>query len=240
MLTHGRLHLSAPGRWLSMRLAPPAAAMLIRAVRATMRLRHVDRETIDGYRREGRAYIQAFWHGHLLMMTYGCARQKMVAMISEHRDGELIARTMSHFGHRAVRGSTTSGGAAALRAAVRALREGNDVAFTPDGPKGPRHTVQMGVIQASRLSGAPIVPVIFAASRAKVFGSWDAFVLPYPFSRGVFVYGEPVTVPTDCGEDAMESARLTLEQRMRDLSKRAETLAADPVALARAVEHGRV
>lgn len=163
-------------------------------IRATVRLRCEGRQHLDAIRARGGRYIHTFWHGHLFLMPYAYAGGRIAILISEHTDGEYIARTMARFGHESVRGSTTSGGAAALRNAVRKAREGYDLGFTPDGPRGPRHRAQMGVVAAARLTGLPIVPVAFAASRAKVMGSWDGFILPLPFSRGVFVYGEPIVV----------------------------------------------
>jgi len=217
---------------------PVVAAVVIRAIRWTMRLHHVGRGPLDALSATGRPYIHAFWHGHLFLMRYSYAGKRIAIMISEHRDGELIARTMRHFGAGSIRGSTTSGGAGALRAAVRALRDGADVGFTPDGPRGPAQRVQAGVIQTARLSGAPIVPVAFAASRCKVLSSWDGFIVPYPFSRGVFLYGEPMSVEETADRDAMERARLTLEERMRALAAQAGALARDAAALRRAGEGG--
>jgi len=202
---------------------PPIASLLIRLIRRTMRLRHVG-EGLAAARSGDAPYIHAFWHGHLFLMPYSYRGRGISILISEHGDGEIIARTMAWFGHRSIRGSTTSGGAAALRSAVRALREGRDLGFTPDGPRGPRHRVQMGVIQAARLGGAPIVPVAFAASARRVMGSWDGFIVPSPFSRGVFVYGDPMRVPPGAGREEMESARALLESRMRELTARAEIM----------------
>ena len=215
---------------------PAAAAVVIRAIRWTMRVHHVGRGPLDALRAAGRPYIHAFWHGHLFLMPYSYSGRRIAIMISEHRDGELIARTLGHFGHESIRGSTTSGGAAALRAAVRALRAGADVGFTPDGPRGPAQQVQPGVIQAARLAQAPIVPVAFGASSCKVMGSWDGFIVPYPFSRGVFLYGEPFFVAERADRDAMEQARLALEEQMRALAAQVRILARDPAALRRAVE----
>ena len=214
------------------RLVIPALAWaLIRITRRTMRLTLVSRHVTDALSGARRPYIHAFWHGHLFLMPYSYTGRRIAVLISAHHDGELIARTMSLFGHETIRGSTTSGGATALKAAVRALRSGVDVGITPDGPRGPRHRVQMGVIQAARLGGAPIVPVAFSASRKKTLGSWDGFMIPYPFSRGVFVYGEPMEVPPGADAAEMESARQALELRMRDLTARAEALASQPGAL---------
>jgi len=211
-------------RWTE-RVVPPVAALLIRLTKLTMRIRFVGRESADRLTAGGRPYIHAFWHGHLFLMPYSYHGSRISIMISAHHDGELIARTMRSFGHESIRGSTTSGGAGALRAAVRALRDGRDVGFTPDGPRGPRHRVQMGVIQAARMGRAPIVPVAFSASRRKVLGSWDGFIVPYPFSGGWFLYGDPLEVPAEAGPDEMEAARKTLERRMIDLTLRAEEMA---------------
>ena len=207
---------------------PRIAALWMRATRATMRLRCEGRESLDALRARGGRYIHAFWHGHMFLMPYAYAGGRIAILISEHRDGEMIARTMARFGHASVRGSTTSGGPAALRNAVRLAREGYDLGFTPDGPRGPRHRAQMGVAAAARLTGLPIVPVAFAVSRGKVMGSWDGFVLPAPFARGVFVYGAPIHVEAEAGEEALEEARLRVERALLEATERAASLAADP------------
>jgi hypothetical protein len=160
-------------------------------------------------------------------MSYAYPGGRIAILISEHRDGEHIARTMERFGHGAVRGSTTSGGAAALRGAVRMAERGYDLGFTPDGPRGPRHKAQMGVVAAARLTGLPIVPVGFAAKPARRLGSWDGFVVPWPFARGVFVYGEPVSVDREARGDRLEEARLQVESSLADCSRRAAELVGD-------------
>jgi|SRR5688572_18542914 len=219
-------------RRLRLLLVPPLASLLIRLTRLTMRVRHVGRDGIARARAGDRPYIHAFWHGHLFLMPYSYRGPGISILISAHHDGELISRTMARFGHESIRGSTTSGGAGALRQAVRALRAGRDLGFTPDGPRGPRHEVQMGVIQAARLGGAAIVPVAFAASRCRRLGSWDRFVVPYPFSRGVFVYGEPLEVAAEADPAGMERARRELEQRLAEATVRAQALAGGAAATA--------
>ena len=106
------------------------------------------------------------------MMTYSYLGQRhgrrLVVLSSRHRDGEYVSRTLERFGHQMVRGSTGRGGVAGLKEMIRHLREGRDVAFATDGPRGPRHHVQMGAIEAARLGRAPLVPVVFAASKKKL------------------------------------------------------------------------
>lgn len=152
-------------RDIGAKLAPLAANGLIRLVRRTMRVRYSGRAVLESLIRAQRPFILAFWHGELFLMRYAFPGTRITILISRHRDGEIIARTMELFGLHASRGSTTEGGAAGLREVVRRVREGYCIGFTPDGPRGPRHVVQPGVIQAARLARIPIVPVGFGASK---------------------------------------------------------------------------
>ena len=211
-----------PPEMLTRTLGPWLAAGIIRLLHATMRIRHVGRESLDALESAGERYIHAFWHGRLLLMPYSYRGPRITILISQHRDGEYISRTMERLGFQTTRGSSTRGGAAALRAAVRRLREGYDLGITPDGPKGPRHRVQPGVIEAARLSGAPVVPVTFAARPARALDSWDRFVLPAPFGRGLFLYGEPMWVPRRASREEREDLRRRLEGELIGLTDRAD------------------
>jgi lysophospholipid acyltransferase (LPLAT)-like uncharacterized protein len=170
-------------------------------------------------------FILAFWHGRIMMMPYCWRRDKPINMlISQHRDGQFIAKTVSHFGIDTVAGSSSKGGSAALRAMLRSLKQGQAVGITPDGPRGPRMRAADGVIHVARMSGAPIIPCGFSARRRKLLGSWDRFTVAYPFSRGVFVWGEPVRVPSDASPEALEQARLAVENGLTDVTQAADRL----------------
>ena len=197
----------------------------------TTRWQTLGREDADALFRAGRPFITAFWHGRLMMSPRGWqAEQTVHVIISRHPDGENIARAMRHLGLEAIRGSRTRGGAAALRASLRLLKEGGYVAISPDGPRGPRMRAQLGTIALARLSGAPIVPLTFAVSRRKVARSWDRFVIALPFSRGVFAWGPPLYVAADADESAQEDARLTLEERLNALTAEADRMVgAEPI-----------
>ncbi len=152
------------------RLAPPLVASFIRALGRTMRIDAVHGEAVAARWREGRSSIIAFWHGRQLLLPlapYG--GRGLDILISRHRDGELISRAMRSFGFASVRGSTTRGGAAALKGLIERGRAGRDLAVTPDGPKGPRQVAQPGVILLAKTTGLPIVPVTFGASKKKFF-----------------------------------------------------------------------
>ncbi len=150
-------------------LVPRLAVWWIRLTRAVTRVRFVNRDVVERLQQSGTPYILAFWHGRLFLMPYAYPGKKIAILISEHRDGELISRTMNRFGFSTARGSTTRGGALGLREILRKIDAGFDAAFTPDGPRGPREEVQMGVIAAARLSGAPIVPVAYSCTKKNSF-----------------------------------------------------------------------
>jgi len=140
-------------------LAPLPAACLLKGLRKTLKVRFVGREFPEEIKRAGGQYVMAFWHGTLLLMVFAYVGEKLTFLVSWHRDGELITRVMRHFGMNPTRGSTTRGGLRALYALIKKVKEGYDIAFTPDGPRGPARVAQVGVVQTARLSGLPIVPI---------------------------------------------------------------------------------
>lgn len=198
------------------------AAQFIRGLRASVRLRYHGAEEIRRREREDERFILAFWHRHLLLMPYGYRGRRISVLISQSRDGELIARTVGRLGIDASRGSTTRGGLAGMRSLLRKAEEGYDLAFTPDGPKGPAGVVQPGVILAAAATGWPIVPVALAASRCRRLRSWDRFVVPLPWSRVHFAYGEPLQVARR-GE--LEGPALELARRLDAAEATAEAYA---------------
>ena len=142
---------------------------MIRLLGKSMSLKSYGFEPVDRVYQEGRNIILAFWHGQQLMIPLGYRGPHPEILISQHRDGELISRIVKRFGFGAVRGSTTRGGQKALRQLIRLGRQGVDLVITPDGPKGPRHRVQPGVVALAKLTGLPIVPLAFACSKKKLF-----------------------------------------------------------------------
>ncbi len=184
-----------------------------------MRLSYHGRE--DALPADDGPVIYAFWHSQLAMMPWVQLRPPSVVPVSRSKDGEWTARLFSKLGAETVRGSTSRGGATALRGMVRAARAGKDLAITPDGPRGPAERVQPGAVWLARLCGRPLLPVAFACRPCVRVGSWDRMVVPLPFGRGSFEYGELLWVPRDADEELSEKARSELERRIAQTSERA-------------------
>ncbi|MHA1112922.1 MAG: lysophospholipid acyltransferase family protein [Alphaproteobacteria bacterium] len=199
------------------------AAKYVRLVRLTGRWEEIGREVPQGFWSEGKPYIGCFWHGRMLMMPpFGNPDVPFRMLISRHPDGQLIARTVRHFGIDSITGSSSKGGTEALRHMVRALKDGACVGITPDGPRGPRMRAAAGIVALARLSGLPIVPATFSASRRWLMPNWDRFVVPLPFCRGVFHWGEPLVVPRDADAATLEAMRQEVENRLNDMTREAD------------------
>ena len=196
-------------------LVPRIGYAYLRLCRATMRLEYRRREVLDGLRSgEPGNYILAFWHSRFAMMPYVYPGGKITVLSSLHRDSEYLARILLRFGLDLSKGSSTRGGSQGMRDVLRKVRAGYDVGFTPDGPKGPRRRVKMGVVTTARLTGLPIVPVAFSARPARRLRTWDRTLLPRPFTRGLFLYGDPMFVPREASGEDEERHRLAVEEAL--------------------------
>jgi lysophospholipid acyltransferase (LPLAT)-like uncharacterized protein len=195
---------------------------LIRAARATGRWDVVGEENVRPYW-DGKPAVVCFWHGRLMMLPYAWRSTSPFHMlISAHPDGQLIARIVEGLGIQTLAGSSRRGGSEGFRTMVRLIKGGATVGITPDGPRGPRMRASEGAVALARLSGAPLLPVAFGARRRRVLKSWDRFVVALPFSDGVFVWGAPIEVARDADADALERARLKLEESLNFVTDEAD------------------
>lgn len=200
-----------------------AIHLYIRFVYRTNRWTVEGAETPQRLRAEGRPFVLAFWHGRLLMIPMAWQRlAPMHMLISSHRDGRIIADSVTYFGVQSIAGSTRRGGSAALRAMLKRLGAGDCVGITPDGPRGPASVASAGIVNVARLGRVPIVPIVFATSRSRMLRSWDRFHLALPFGRGVFLWGEPIEIAADLDEDGIERVRLLVQSRMNALADEAD------------------
>ena len=167
--------------------------------------------------------IYALWHGRLFYWSYFYRGQGRIhCLVSPSSDGEIIASLLRLFGLNVIRGSSFKGGTKAFRGLIRTVKGGNSAAIIADGSRGPALKVQEGVIHLAMLSGVPILPITYGAERALVLKSWDRFMIPWPFSRVAVIFGDPVYVRRDLTEEQLEEKRLELEQRLNEITKKAD------------------
>jgi lysophospholipid acyltransferase (LPLAT)-like uncharacterized protein len=177
-------------------LLSKVAAAYIRLVFYTSRWEYKNTHIPEAYLAANKPFLTCFWHNRLLMLCYAWQSKKSFYMlISSHKDGKLISKTMDCFGIKTVAGSTARGGTEALREILKIFKAGHVVGITPDGPRGPAFKVSDGTITIARLGKVDILPVTFATSRGKTLKTWDKFFLAYPFSKGVMMWGEPIKCP---------------------------------------------
>ena len=169
--------------------------------------------------------ILVAWHGRSLIPANVLRNRDCWALISLSRDGEVQNGVFKRFGFHTVRGSTKRGGVRGALQMARKVKEGGVLAFTPDGPRGPSHKVQPGVILMAEKSGAPIVPIGASASRRWLLGSWDRYMIPQPFARGYFLAGEPIYVPPGLDEAARQAVALQVECALNRIEREAEARA---------------
>lgn len=161
--------------------------------------------------------IVAMWHGDLIMQPFNYKNFKqngvVKAIISEHRDGETISKTMEFLGIGTLSGSSTRGGVKAMIGAMKALKNGIDVAITPDGPRGPIYSIADGIVAIAQKTNSIILPFSSVPSRYWIFNSWDKFVIPKPFCQIDFYIQDPVEIQNKEFEDAK---KILLEAMMKN------------------------
>jgi lysophospholipid acyltransferase (LPLAT)-like uncharacterized protein len=204
---------------------------------ATTRWTLINREGGQAAWSSGEAAVICFWHGRIVLSHRGWMRswgaRPAKVLISHSREGGIVAAATRMVGHDVIRGSSAKGdkrkGAVeAMRQMLRYMHAGGAVAIAPDGPRGPRMRAQMGPVQLARRMNAPIICYAWATKRRTVFNSWDRFVLPHLFSRGVYIWGDPIRVAPDANDEEMERARAAVEAELNRVTAQADELAGAP------------
>lgn len=197
----------------------PVAHYLVRAYLLLIKIKAVNEEIILRQLKSGQKVIAAIWHQRILVVM-GYARKfsgyEPSVMISQSRDGEMIAKVYSRFNFRPIRGSSSRGGKEALMNMVEDLVHHQIAVHILDGPRGPRGVVKPGLIVMAQLSGVPIVPVYISVNRAWVLDSWDHFIIPKPFSTVVIRWDSPIYVPKSMDSEAFEITRKEIEEHLKE------------------------
>ncbi len=191
----------------------------VRALYTTLRIRVRGEDRFEALRQEHEGVLLVTWHGQSLLPIVRSRGRGYTGMVSQSRDGDLLTECFHRLRWSVIRGATRRGGAPAARAAVKALcSPGTVLAVTPDGPRGPARKVQPGVVFLARKSGKPLIPVGISVSHGWRARSWDRFLIPRPFSRGVWLFGDPIFVSP---EEDTETICRRVETAINDLEAQA-------------------
>ena len=199
-------------KYLEVTIVPYLLQLLVRFIYVTNKTKF---HTSDKISKKDN-FIVSMWHGDLLMQPYNYQNFKpkgtVKGIISEHRDGEAIRKTVEYLGIGSLSGSSTRGGAKALIGAIKSLKNGIDIAITPDGPKGPIYNVADGIVMIAQKTNSKILPLSCVPSKYWQLSSWDKFVIPKPFGQIDFYIGDPI----DVLEMDMKSAKTLIHDKMRE------------------------
>ena len=169
-------------------------------------------------------YLYCVWHDSIVTPVFAGRHRSTAALTSQHADGSFVAHVLRCVGVSTVRGSTNRMGAGAMRKLMRAA-EDKHLVITPDGPRGPRRQVSMGIAYLASRTGRAVVPTAYSCVRCwKIKGSWTDLVIPKPFTRVFLLAGEPIKVPRDLGHDQLPQSVSRIQAEMDRLNERAECL----------------
>ena len=202
---------------VSPRLARAVSGPLVRALASSWRIELVHEQRWRHLYDAKQPHVFLLWHEALLPLLWQHRHQGVAIVVSEARDGQYLSDLALDLGYAAVRGSSTRGGARALLGAVRQLQAGRAVAFTPDGPRGPRRELKPGVVAAAQRGGGVIVPIHAEANRAWRLHSWDRFMIPKPLARVRITYGRPFEVAE--GESGLVEGLAQAAEGLQEVSR---------------------
>ncbi|MEA3333224.1 MAG: lysophospholipid acyltransferase family protein [Pseudomonadota bacterium] len=215
-------------RWLkskTLRLVPVAAAGLLRWWgKSGSAITVVNGEFEAELAAGGQGCVYVTWHQRLLNLFFLRSRRSVTIMISRSKDGELASGAVHRLGFGTVRGSSSRGGATAMFQLIEAMRNqpSTCAGMLGDGPKGPARKLKPGTLKIAQATGVPILPFAYSAKRHKLFASWDRFMLPFPFSPLVVIFGEPIMVPEAASNEELEELRLKVENSLNEITQRCD------------------
>lgn len=206
---------------IMIRIADLAFFCLIKLLGSSIRFDVEGMEHLEAIEAADKYPIYTFWHDRIFLGTYFWRDRNIGIMTSQSFDGEYIARFVRRFGHLPVRGSSSSGGSRALVEMIKSMRTNrHPMAFTVDGPRGPRYEVKLGPVILAKKTGNPIMPFVIEAERFWSLKSWDRMQIPKPFTRARVFIGEPIYVDADAAEAAIEEKLAMLQRSLDDLVER--------------------
>lgn len=212
-------------QWLAFHLLPWTYHLLCSVNLASCSRHIIGQKILDQLGADGQNWIYSSWHENVAVGSWALKNQQLATLISNSNDGEYIARAVAAFDNIPIRGSSSANGARATREILRFLNRGHSATITPDGPRGPRRQLQMGVIALAAMSARPLIPYHIEANRQWQFSSWDRHKMPKPFSRLVIGFGAPYYVDKQRFKTEAESIRQEFESVMNSHAKHIRQLA---------------
>ncbi|MBU0600467.1 MAG: lysophospholipid acyltransferase family protein [bacterium] len=186
-------------------------AKIIKIVCLTIRLKTINEEVYLRLKKEEKRLIYTTWHNRLFLIPYFLRKKDLQILVSKSRDGRLLSSTLKYFNLYPIEGSTHRGGAEATIKMIHILKKGFEGGITPDGPQGPKYFLKRGVIDIAQKTGHTILPITYGVSKKYTLHTWDNFIIPCPFAKGVLIYGEPIEVGKDLSRHQIEEIRLKAE-----------------------------
>lgn len=202
-------------RFIFRRILPYLGMLLVKILYCTYRIRIINGSIEEKIFESGKFPIYISWHQRFFPGIVFLAKRKPIAIIvSLSKDGDLISGVIKLLGWHPVRGSSSKGGAKALRKINEAVKAGYSLGHIVDGPRGPAGEVKPGLILIAKTSGMPVLPTIISAEKKWIFNSWDRFILPRPFSRIIIRFDKEISIPKKAGNKFLEIIRMELQERL--------------------------
>lgn len=191
-----------------------AVDLLCRSLKVT----YCNKEVIDELEKTNKNYVLAFWHGQMLLAWFTHRNKNFTALISKSRDGDLLSKILKQWNYTVVRGSSSKGGDVALGVMVDCARNGESVAITPDGPRGPIYKMKAGAVITAKKSKVPVVFIAVGYKKKRVLKSWDKFEVPKFFSEAKVVYSEGFHINSELSFEETSALILKYEKLLNQLT----------------------
>ncbi len=202
-------------RYIGIQFASAAISVLIK----TLRIKIINGETISKLANEKKNFVSAFWHGSMMIGWYIHRNENAAALVSQSKDGEVLAKILEKWNYKVVRGSSSIGGNEALSVMIDLIRENYSLAITPDGPQGPIYKMKAGAVISAKKTNVPLFLAGIGIKKKFVLKSWDHFEVPKPFSKVVVLYSDPVLIDDSSSYDETNKKIIECEALLNKLQK---------------------
>lgn len=202
---------------LVIRVAGFFGYVLVRLLGSTIRFQTTGWENFEEIEKAGKLPIYSFWHDRIIAGTYFFRKRGIIVLSSSSFDSEYTARCIQRLGFGIIKGSSTRGGIQALVGMIRMMKQGFAMAFTIDGPKGPRYEAKAGPVVLSKKTGNPLMPFVIECEKFWTIKSWDRLQIPKPFTKANLIIGSPIYVDTSTRDEELENKRIELQGSLNAL-----------------------